>query len=246
MRESPQIAGLQAAILRDQVGPLDPRARVLDLGCGNGSTVRGWLDLGFDAYGCDFKFKKGDQVDALQREGRIVLIAPSPYRLPYPDASFDLVVSNQVMEHVRDYPATLAEMRRVLKPGGHALHMFPSRLMPIEPHTHVPLATVVRSPLWLAAWARMGIRTPRQAGLPWREVAAKNEKYLAESTNYLTGPALARHFAAHFADMRYAERSFLANSPHRRGRVLSRLGQAFPPLFALYRCFWARVILARA
>lgn len=39
-------------------------------------------------------------------------------RLPWPDATFDIVWSNSVLEHVRDPAAVLAEVRRVLRPGG--------------------------------------------------------------------------------------------------------------------------------
>ncbi|WIX77353.1 methyltransferase domain-containing protein [Amycolatopsis carbonis] len=41
--------------------------------------------------------------------------------LPYPDDTFDAAVSTQVYEYVPDVPAALAELRRVLKPGGRAL-----------------------------------------------------------------------------------------------------------------------------
>jgi len=41
--------------------------------------------------------------------------------LPYPDASFDAAVSTQVYEYVRDISAALAELRRVLRPGGRAV-----------------------------------------------------------------------------------------------------------------------------
>jgi ubiquinone/menaquinone biosynthesis C-methylase UbiE len=41
--------------------------------------------------------------------------------LPYPDATFDAAVSTQVYEYVPDIPAALAELRRVLRPGGRAL-----------------------------------------------------------------------------------------------------------------------------
>jgi arsenite methyltransferase len=42
-------------------------------------------------------------------------------KLPYPDASFDAAVSTQVYEYVADMPAALAEVRRVLRPGGRLL-----------------------------------------------------------------------------------------------------------------------------
>jgi ubiquinone/menaquinone biosynthesis C-methylase UbiE len=245
MKATPYIAALQAAILNDVTGSLSPEARVLDVGCGSGEIVQGWLDLGFDAYGCDFRFKEGPGVEALEHSGRITLITPAPYRLPYPDHNFDILLTNQVMEHVRDYPTTLAEMKRVLKPGGYALHIFPARLMPIEPHTNVPLATVLRHRAWFAAWARLGIRTTRQSGMTWQEAARRNQDYLAANTNYLSGGEIKRQFATHFDDVRYVEKSFLVHSPNSRGRVLARLGRAFPPIFVLYRSCWSRVLLAR-
>ncbi len=42
-------------------------------------------------------------------------------RLPYPEASFDVAVSTQVLEYVQDVPGALAEIHRVLRPGGRAL-----------------------------------------------------------------------------------------------------------------------------
>ena len=39
--------------------------------------------------------------------------------IPFPDAGFDLVICINVLDHVRDVPRCLDEMRRVLRPGGH-------------------------------------------------------------------------------------------------------------------------------
>jgi SAM-dependent methyltransferase len=45
--------------------------------------------------------------------------------IPYPDASFDFVIANHVLEHVADDLRALSELRRVLKPGGHAILQTP-------------------------------------------------------------------------------------------------------------------------
>jgi len=239
------IARLERAIVDEAAFVMTPGMRVLDVGCGDGAAVRGWMELGFDARGCDFRFKEGPDVADLVREGRISTIELDPYRLPYPDAHFDLIVTNQVFEHVRDYDSTLAEMRRVLKPEGCCLHMFPSRGLPIEPHVFVPFATVLQDRRWLGLWALLGVRKSNQRGLPWRHVADSNYAYLTSSTNYLKTSEIDRHFLKHFPRTRYVEQSFLRHSPNLRGRILHRVGQAFPPLFVLYRRFWSRVILAR-
>jgi SAM-dependent methyltransferase len=45
--------------------------------------------------------------------------------LPYPDASFDVVLANHVLEHVADNARALAEIHRVLRPGGWAMLQVP-------------------------------------------------------------------------------------------------------------------------
>ena len=202
--------------------------------------------MGFDAYGCDFHFKPGREVENLVESGRLASIGTRPYHLPYPDSHFDLLLTNQVMEHVSDYEATLEEIHRVLKSQRYCLHIFPARLMPIEPHIHVPLATFVRSWLWLALWARLGVRKDNQRGLTWREVADRNQKYLSNHTNYLPGTIIARHFSQFFETFWYMERAFLQHSPNRRGRIFCQVGNVLPVLFLLYRNFWSRVIIARS
>jgi SAM-dependent methyltransferase len=54
--------------------------------------------------------------------------------LPYPDDHFDLVFSNEVIEHVDDDRATAAEMVRVTRPGGAIVAFAPNRLYPFETH----------------------------------------------------------------------------------------------------------------
>lgn len=62
-------------------------------------------------------------------------VAAAEY-VPYPDNMFDLVLSHEVLEHVEDDRAALAEMARVLKPGGRAVIFCPNRWYPFETHGH--------------------------------------------------------------------------------------------------------------
>ena len=54
--------------------------------------------------------------------------------LPYPDNSFDFIVSYDVFEHVRDLRIVMGEVSRVLKPGGRLLAVFPQFYQPLESH----------------------------------------------------------------------------------------------------------------
>jgi ubiquinone/menaquinone biosynthesis C-methylase UbiE len=159
---------------------------VLDFGCGAGGFVDGLLRAGLDAYGCDFSQQLG------AGNGRLAAIE-EPYRLPYPDGWFDVVVSEQVLEHVQDYEQAFREIRRVLEPSGVSLHEFPGRWVSREPHTFVPLATVIQGRWWLWPWARFGLRNQFQQGKTARETVEHNYQFLHEHTTYYGRRDLARH-----------------------------------------------------
>lgn len=55
------------------------------------------------------------------RRGAIHTVSCMGESLPFPNDHYDLVVCNNVLDHVRDLPACLDEMRRVLAPGGHVV-----------------------------------------------------------------------------------------------------------------------------
>lgn len=176
--------------------------------------------------------------------GKHLSAIESPYRLPYPDGFFDVVVSNTVMEHVMDYDQTLAELGRLLKPGGVFLHSFPARWIPIEPHTFVPLATVLRTQWWLRLWASFGVRNSFQtnASATW---TLKNCTYLRDHTTYLKAGDLMRYFRRYFSEVRFVEIEFLRSSPHTRGQVLAKLAAVIPFVSHLYRSCWNRVLFGR-
>ncbi len=101
----------------------DEPFRILDVGCGTGASV---IDLkkifgaAVDVVGIDVVPL---QIDIAKRKiGEYgVACEVSWYdglHIPFPDASFDAVYSSDVLGHVRDVPAWLGELRRVLKPGG--------------------------------------------------------------------------------------------------------------------------------
>ena len=62
------------------------------------------------------------------------LVAAVGERLPFRDGSFDVVLLNEVIEHVHDDRQTLQEALRVVGPGGHVVIFAPNRLYPFETH----------------------------------------------------------------------------------------------------------------
>lgn len=94
-----------------------PRRRVLDLGCFNGAFS---ADLGRAARAdhlCGVEWLP-EHAEQAELAGVDVTIADLNDPLPFPDASFDLVHANQVIEHLRGTDAFLREVRRICAPDG--------------------------------------------------------------------------------------------------------------------------------
>jgi SAM-dependent methyltransferase len=112
-------------------------SRILDYGCGAGELVRDLRAKGLDAYGCDVFYDGGDFSSTLSAMPASLRRMEGD-RIPFPDAYFDVLISNQVIEHVPDLGACIAETARVLKPGGVALHVFPDAWAWHEGHANIP------------------------------------------------------------------------------------------------------------
>lgn len=130
-----------------QIGVLGvPRGcRVLDYGCGAGEVVQIAVRAGYDAHGVDVFYEGGSYRADADRAGllggRILEIQNGT--IPHSDAQFDVVVTNQVLEHVADLDSVIAEISRVLKPGGLMLALFPSREVWREGHVGVPFLHLI-------------------------------------------------------------------------------------------------------
>ncbi len=137
------------AYILHEVRRLAPRAgaRILDFGSGTGFFVATARQAGIDAWGCDrFVEAFAGSRDAITPDLAPYIAALDQTRLPYPDGHFDLIVSNQVFEHVPpgELDGAVRELHRVLKPGGHCLVLFPTRDVWFEGHVGLYF------PHWLA------------------------------------------------------------------------------------------------
>lgn len=232
-------------MLADLGTPLRPCMSLMDFGCGEGHLVQAALSLGLDAYGCDlYDVKYSTDWDSpaitteLQQSGRMRPIL-DPYRLPFEDESMDVVISDQVFEHVLDYPQAIAELHRVMRPGGVFLHAFPSRYRLLEGHICVPMTSMFRPRWWLWLWAALGVRNEFQAGLCAAEVVERNAQFLDRGTHYLGPRRIKREFARYFSSVEYVERIFLPHS--KRPRPLAKI-----PFGAdLYGLLWNRFLYGR-
>lgn len=98
-------------------------ADVLEVGCGTGLILQRLAPLARRVAGVDLSFAMLRKA----RERAPSVVQASALSLPFPDASFDVVVSFKVLAHVPDIPAALAEMARVVRPGGHLALEFYNR-----------------------------------------------------------------------------------------------------------------------
>lgn len=93
-----------------------PGGRVLDVGAGYGFFLAAAEKAGYEAHGLEVSAHAVEQARRRTRGQVIEGGAEEPF--PFPDGHFDAVTLFDVIEHLRDYPATLASCRRCLKPGG--------------------------------------------------------------------------------------------------------------------------------
>jgi SAM-dependent methyltransferase len=112
------------AILAAQLGRLVRGADVLDVGCGNGDISR--------YFAAHNRVVGVDVTDRRQgREGQFTFVQLTSERLPLPSASFDVVISHHVIEHVVEQRLHLEEVRRVLRDNGVFYLATPNRTSPI-------------------------------------------------------------------------------------------------------------------
>jgi arsenite methyltransferase len=103
---------------------LQPAERVLDVGVGPGLlALEAMRAVGPGGRVCGIDPSPSMLAIAGRRAGEagVELAQGTATAIPYDDASFDVAVSTQVLEYVPDVPAALAELHRVVRPGGRVL-----------------------------------------------------------------------------------------------------------------------------
>jgi len=127
----------------------------LELGCGNAFQSALLASVSKKMYAADlFKENKGthslglhkaqDLIDGLDIEN-ISLVSCSAVSLPFVDSYFDFVFLSSVLEHIDDRKSALAEIKRVLKPGGYLILIVPTHMAGICAFPHVFLYFFARA-----------------------------------------------------------------------------------------------------
>jgi SAM-dependent methyltransferase len=103
--------------LADDYIPQLASGSVLDLGCGAGDSVEQFRNVNPSVEWVGVDIERSPEVAARRREDAEFVVFDGVH-LPFGDASFDSVYCKQVLEHVRAPAPLLAEVARVLRPGG--------------------------------------------------------------------------------------------------------------------------------
>lgn len=115
----------------------DKDIAILDFGCGKGQLVFYLYALGYKkVFGVDIT-SQDENIRFLKEMGIVenLFLQYDGQSLPFQDESFNMVISEQVLEHVFDIDGYYYETARVLKKGGVAYLSFPQRLIPFDSHS---------------------------------------------------------------------------------------------------------------
>lgn len=103
---------------------------VLENGCGLGEYLRRLAEDAEMAVGLDIEFER--LLEAKKENPNLVCAAGE--NLPFKHGQFDLILSNEVLEHVRDDRESVVEIARTLDAGGRVIIFCPNRGYPFETH----------------------------------------------------------------------------------------------------------------
>jgi len=121
----------------DRTGPLE----VVDIGCGAGTQCRLWAQLRHHVHGLDVNAPLIEVARQRAREEQLEIQfdVGSATALPYADASMDVSLLPELLEHVAEWEACLNEAVRVLKPGGLLYLSTTNWLCPMQDEFNLPM-----------------------------------------------------------------------------------------------------------
>lgn len=107
---------------------IGPGTKVIDVGCGAGRHSFEAYRRGADVIAFDQNAEELADVDTMlqamgqageaPKSAKAQVVVGDALALPYPDGTFDAVIASEILEHIPDDDAAIAELTRVLRPGG--------------------------------------------------------------------------------------------------------------------------------
>jgi 2-polyprenyl-3-methyl-5-hydroxy-6-metoxy-1,4-benzoquinol methylase len=123
---------------------------ILEAGCGKGEFCLALSELLTENFpSIKFRiqgFDINERPEHHEIDSSLVNLISENDNWPYTNNSFDIVMSNQVIEHVKNADFFLKELTRVMSIGGYSIHSYPVKEIIIEPHYFLPLVH------WLDNW----------------------------------------------------------------------------------------------
>lgn len=215
---------------------------ILDFGCGNGKRVYELLDSGFfNSYGYDIKNTVILRNDNDKRHFKFSTTG----EIPFIDNYFDLIISEQVFEHVMDQKKVLKEIYRILKKEGVAIHFFPAKWRIIEPHIFVPFGGIAKNFLYYYFWAFLGIHNQFQKGLSASEIANRNKEYATKHLNYLSCKEYNKILEEIGFQYKWLELNYLLASDDKFFNFTAKICRHYPFLLNIIRRFYSRVLFCQ-
>jgi SAM-dependent methyltransferase len=166
--------------------------RVIDIGCGRGDTVAWLRAQGWDAYGIDISpeyIQRGrDYLARIGEDPARLQVINDDFSYPFGDSMFDVVLSDQVIEHVADLDRFASEVARISAPGAGGLHIWDAKWRPVESHLRSPFVHwLPKGPLRRAAVAaalRCGLAAPYFTQFTFRDRVEIFHRFSEHETFY--------------------------------------------------------------
>lgn len=126
-------------VRRDSGGALE-RLDVVDIGCGAGAQVLMWAQDGHRVHGIDVSAPLIDLGRQRAAEARLAasFSVGRAERLPQPDASADIVLVCELLEHLGEWQPCIDEALRILRPGGVIYLSTTNKLCPVQQEFTLP------------------------------------------------------------------------------------------------------------
>src|SRR5690606_37514766 len=196
----------QHDFILQQAAQIEGAHHILDVGCGAGVTVVALAQAGYEASGVDIAPRMIERAQQwAQHEGaRCDFNVASARHLPYGDGQFDLVFALGLLSNIQDDRAALAEMRRVLKPGGTLLATV-ANLVALDMLAALPRSVPI---MFNGTALRAPVRRMGNIGRALIRRPAKAVSTLRFARSVLPGMYVRRIRQAGFEDVRYHSLSF--------------------------------------